>query len=552
MKIQKAQRSLAKIKLAISGPTGCLTGDTVVNLNSSGKGYKQSLEKLYKLSLTRKQKRKIRTYNAESGLIELRPIKNVFYSGIKNVFLLKTQTGKTIKATSCHRILTKNGYKKLSDITTSDWVIIDYLKPLKKITIKPTNNDSNICGLKYHPFARLINSKRDGKFKSIEKHRAIYEAYLNNLTLEEYVNILKTNLPALKKMKFINPKTHHIHHIDGNHYNNDVDNLSSLTIKEHAEVHRKDFVFNLKTWEWDRVASIEAVGSEKTYDIEIDDSLIHNFVANGIVVHNSGKTYSALRLAKGLGKKIGVIDTENNSASLYADKFDFDVISLGPPYTIEKYIEAIEAFLKENYDVLIIDSISHAWAGEGGLLQKKEQLDSRPGGNSYTNWAKMTPLQEKFVSHLLHSPINLIVTMRSKMAYELVDDNGKKKPVKMGLAPIQRDGIEYEFTTLFDVAQNHETSVSKDRTGLFVDKIFQITEDTGKQISEWLASGKPVIDFNREIINKIISLKEKLLIDQKLKELTDLLGEQTLINSNFILNLSESNAKKCLDYLNNK
>lgn len=202
----------------------------------------------------------------------------------------------------------------------------------------------------------------------------------------------------------------------------------------------------------------------------------------------SGKTFSALRLATGFGGKIAVIDTEKGSASLYADKFEFDVLELDPPFAPERYIEAMNAAVQAGYEIIIMDSISHAWAGDGGLLNQKEQLDAR-GGNSFTNWAKMTPKQERFISALIGCPAHLIVTMRSKQEHVQISEGGKTKIQKVGLAPIQRDGFEYELTTVFDVAINHECETSKDRTGLFVDKIFKIDENTGKTFRQWLESG---------------------------------------------------------------
>jgi hypothetical protein len=209
----------------------------------------------------------------------------------------------------------------------------------------------------------------------------------------------------------------------------------------------------------------------------------------------SGKTYSALLIASGLAPngKIAVIDTENKSACLYAGMPGipaFDVDEIDPPYLTEKYLASIKAAIDGGYDVLVIDSISHQWAGEGGLLQKKEQLDAR-GGNSYANWAKMTPEHEKFKSTLLHSNIHIISTLRSKQDYVLVgDDKGKTKVQKMGMAPVQRDGLEYEFTTVLDMDMAHQASASKDRTGLFDHNLFIPSLETGKQIATWL-SGMP-------------------------------------------------------------
>lgn len=225
----------------------------------------------------------------------------------------------------------------------------------------------------------------------------------------------------------------------------------------------------------------------------------------------AGKTYSALRIAKGIGGKVAVIDTENGSSNFYSDNFDFDVLDLRPPYTTEKYIDAINAAVKSGYDILIIDSITHAWAGEGGILDSKSQMDSR-GGNSWTNWSKMTPVQEKFVSSILHSNIHTICTMRSKQDYVLeVNDKGKSAPKKVGLAPIQRDGLEYEFTLVLDIAQDHNAIASKDRTSLFNNTIFTITEQTGETLINWANQGvelSPIEKIRDALKRKSIGLND--------------------------------------------
>ena len=138
---------------------------------------------------------------------------------------------------------------------------------------------------------------------------------------------------------------------------------------------------------------------------------------------------------------------QKRDQQLYADKFEFDVLELAPPYSPERYIEAMNDAVKEGYDIIIMDSISHAWAGEGGILNTKEKMDAR-GGNSFVNWAKMTPVQEKFIAALIQCPSHLIVTMRSKQDHVQVSEGGKTKIQKVGMAPIQRDGFEYELTTV--------------------------------------------------------------------------------------------------------
>ena len=199
----------------------------------------------------------------------------------------------------------------------------------------------------------------------------------------------------------------------------------------------------------------------------------------------SGKTYSALRLARGLvpNGKIALIDTENESASLYSTEFEFDVSGVEAPYTIEKLINPVKYVLNNEYDVLIIDSASHFW---NGVLEHKHQLDKR-GGNSFTNWNEANKNYDLMIRAILFSKIHVIVCMRSKMEYILeANDKGKQVPKKVGMAPICRDGMEYEFTTVFDLDSNHQAVASKDRTQIFRDKIFVITEETGSQLRQWL------------------------------------------------------------------
>lgn len=209
-------------------------------------------------------------------------------------------------------------------------------------------------------------------------------------------------------------------------------------------------------------------------------------------VSGSGKTYSALCLAQGMGSKIAMVDTENGSGEMYSDLCEYDVAALEPPFTPEKYINAIREAEAAGYDVLIIDSLSHAWSGQGGILEMvdKKAASSR-SGNSYTAWRDVTPKHNQLVDAILQSKLDVIVTMRSKTAYEMQDnEKGKKTPVKIGLAPIQRDGVEYEFTIVFDIAvERHIASTSKDRTGLFNEFCDVITSEVGKRIKEWANGG---------------------------------------------------------------
>lgn len=213
----------------------------------------------------------------------------------------------------------------------------------------------------------------------------------------------------------------------------------------------------------------------------------------------SGKTFGALTLAFGLDAgKVGLIDTEHGSGDLYAHLGDYDVIQLSPPYTVQQYREALEMFEAAGYGVVIIDSISHAWAGEGGLLDKHGKIvDSGKVRDSFGAWRMVTPDHNRFIDAMLGSSCHIIATMRSKTEYVLVESerNGRKvmEPKKVGMAPIQRDGMEYEFTVVLDLSIEHVASASKDRTGLFDGEPCRIDKGTGDRIRQWLESGEDIV-----------------------------------------------------------
>ncbi|KNA29530.1 hypothetical protein ACO03_11550 [Pantoea ananatis] len=206
----------------------------------------------------------------------------------------------------------------------------------------------------------------------------------------------------------------------------------------------------------------------------------------------SGKTYSALLVAKGIGGKIAVIDTEKGSASLYSDIADFDVLELEPPFTPERFIEAINAAEQAGYDSLIIDSITHEWGGVGGCLELVDTIaKSKYRGNSWSAWSEINPRHRSFLDAILRSSMHIIATMRSKTETAQVEEKGRKKVAKLGMKSEQRDGVEYEFTTVLDIGhETHHAIASKDRTKLFSnsDPVI-LSEKTGEQLLSWLESG---------------------------------------------------------------
>lgn len=204
----------------------------------------------------------------------------------------------------------------------------------------------------------------------------------------------------------------------------------------------------------------------------------------------SGKTFTALTVASALGR-VAVIDTERGSASKYADLFDFDVLEL-TEYDPRKYIDAIKAAQANGYSVLVIDSLSHAWTGQGGVLEMVDRAAKRTQSqNSFAAWRDVTPLHNQLVDTILGTPIHIIATMRSKTEYVLEkDERGRTMPRKVGLAPVQRDGMEYEFDVVAEMDMDNNLIISKSRiislTGAVVNR-------PGAQFAEtlraWLSDG---------------------------------------------------------------
>ena len=209
----------------------------------------------------------------------------------------------------------------------------------------------------------------------------------------------------------------------------------------------------------------------------------------------SGKTYSALLIAFGIGGKTALLDTENGSGDLYSALGDYDICSISAPFTVQKYIDAIKSAEQAGYDILILDSISAEWAGSGGLLNLHTQLTSSSKANSFAAWGQVTPKHNAFIDAITNSRLHIICTIRSKTEYaQIQNERGKTEIRKMGLGLVQREGIDYEFTTVFDLNFTHEVTVSKDRTSIFDGQVFTITQETGKLLKNWLDSGIEVVD----------------------------------------------------------
>ena len=180
----------------------------------------------------------------------------------------------------------------------------------------------------------------------------------------------------------------------------------------------------------------------------------------------SGKTYSALAIATelvGPSGRVAVIDTEHGAASKYAGRFSFDVLEL-ESFSPSTYVDALKAAADAGYDAVVIDSLSHAWMGKDGALEQVDKAAKRANGNGFAAWRDVTPQHNALVEGMISTPMHVIATMRAKTEYVMEKDSrGKSVPRKIGLAPVQRDGLEYEFDLYADITLDHEMIVGKTR-----------------------------------------------------------------------------------------
>ena len=205
----------------------------------------------------------------------------------------------------------------------------------------------------------------------------------------------------------------------------------------------------------------------------------------------SGKTYTSLALAQAVGTKVAVIDTEHGRASKYADFFTFDVIELDS-FQPQLYVEGIHAAEGAGYDVLVVDSLSHAWSGKGGLLEQVDEFAKRsPSQNTFIAWKQGTPIQNAMVEAINGCSMHIICTLRSKIHYTMeTNDRGKQEPKRIGLEPIQREGMEYEFDITGQMNAAHEWVIEKTTCPALVDKVIpKPGAETAKIILDWLNSG---------------------------------------------------------------
>ena len=331
----------------IESATGCLTGDTMVQVNLGGKSKQTTMEDAYlhfhginttqpiglcgcgcgaETNIAKKtyknrgvekgepfrylnghygkavkwnSEARVRSYKGSYG-IGLNNVLDIVQSGVKDVYRITLENGFTLKGTACHPILTTVGWVKLGELDNTHVVLVDNKNPKAQNNDSPKVRDYHIVNLWNHPFARMVRTikTKQGYTLRVAKHIAVYEAHINNMTIAEYTQTMRFGDPT--GLELIDPTVYVVHHKDGNHYNNDPNNLQKMTHVEHNTYHGHNSHYkNFGNFQPgnSQFVSREYIGKEMTYDICCEQPY-HNFIANGIVVHNSGKTYMGLKTAE--------------------------------------------------------------------------------------------------------------------------------------------------------------------------------------------------------------------------------------------------------------
>ena len=351
----------------LSGPAGCLTGDTIIKYNRARTGRKGKLKNMYtsfhKVPVKgsngwdKSIPTKVRSYMTSENRIKLNDVEDITYSGKKKVYCLTLEDGKTLKATADHQVMTNDGFVQMRNLKKGTLVMVENFRWREKKGVgrKPFTTQEVSVG-KYHPYAK--KKVVDGYSSyTLKIHRAIYEAHMNEVSLEEF----REGCKSPNNFKFIDPSVYHIHHIDHDHWNNDVNNLTVMLRKDHYKEHAKGAYnhFEQGVPEFSPVVSVEYVGEEDTYDICCFEH--HNFVANGMVVHNSGKssiTKALYRIYTRCGFNVVLLSTTAKACRRLEE------CTGGEAQTIHKFLKMTrdgDSFLFEDYvkdTVLIIDEAS--------------------------------------------------------------------------------------------------------------------------------------------------------------------------------------------------
>ena len=532
---------------------GCIVGDSIINVNRGKLGKKYIIKEMYlafRGEKTHKNAKSpwdlstptyVRSFNGNT--IQLHEIKTVVYSGKKEIYELMLENGRTLKATADHKIMTRGGWCSLinlrKDITE---VMCDTLKSKKSEVYKDKSRDLEIYTIPYHKYANKVTKDKYARggysvYSRLPKHRLIYEAYLNNVSYDEYLTVLKNDYETSKGLKFIDPKKYDIHHKDFNHYNNDISNLELLTKNEHQQIHgQTNFKnFNQGIPVFSLVKDIQYIGIEDTYDIICKDPH-RNFVANGIVIHNSGKSsaITALRFALfGSGTYDRVEEVWNDRLDPKEDAFtkiDFSLI--GCNYTITRgrkgksgtYLDVFQG--KERCG----DSIAESQAFIDNLLGMDEKLFTASVFFSQGDLAAFIELlpgkRREYLDTLLNLEIWRGAHKKSKTAYKQTLDSieSNKRTHLNKTLELNKLVDETELLQL-DMAQLPVYEKQKAEQSIELDNLKNL-EKTQTSIKEY----EDLLTTNKLELDKVISKKSMiegdiLGIEENYKQVTGELHE---------------------------
>jgi recombination protein RecA len=440
----------------VHGKESCLVGETKVRINRANKGFVCRLDHVVKMFSggTASGKRwdsKIATYIRVCKDVDrggLGKLTGAWCAGTRDVFRVALESGHSVVATAEHRFLTQDGWKRLKSLSLADKVFVEVdSHPSKKIhEAKPRRT---ICRIPTHPYA---NGKRSGRY-GVALHRLVMEAELNGLAVDEFISLVRAN--KIDGLFFLDPKVWVVHHIDKDGSNNNIGNLMLLTKREHKEEHYSDSVYNLSTGLTKvGVESIDKVGKRAVYDLETSEE---NYLANGVVVHNSGKTTLALHCAAETQRREGICvyaDAEYKLDPDYARGIgvDLDHLILVQPKCLEDFFRLIERTIGvavrhrekgNNFPVLIIlDSINS--------LGTKAEMDA--------DWDDVTVAQaarfysdklKKLMPLVSHEDIALLFISQERERINVM--YGKKEQTGGGRALRYHSSLMMEITRIGSV-----------------------------------------------------------------------------------------------------
>jgi hypothetical protein len=261
----------------------------------------------------------------------------------------------------------------------------------------------------------------------------------------------------------------------------------------------------------------------------------------------SGKSYGGLTILttlrdtlnelnvpiRGNGKIIGIDSEYGRLNEHYGRMFDFDVHEIYD-FSAKSYANTLKTAIDNDYSFILMDQITNEWAGKGGVLEVANAMQNAAGSryNSFTIWGPVNPIHQEFMDAISMCPVHIICTMRSKQDYvmeEYIKDNGQKSHTvkKLGLAPVQRDGVEYEFDIYGQINQDHVLTIEtrgelsrylgdrKFLPGPHVDEPGEVGE-IGKIVGKWIAGslGNDSGGYaSREQISEIRRLGDELPVD---------------------------------------